>query len=79
MPAMPKEEPYIPPLVRRLMKDATEEELVQASENLRRYVRALYATFLRMEAEQDATVRRDSCDSDGHDRFQLGAPSPPLL
>jgi hypothetical protein len=31
----PVERPYIPPFVRRVMKDATEEEIQQAGENLR--------------------------------------------
>ncbi len=67
---MQSEKPYIPPFVRRLMKDATEEELFLATERLRRYLKAMYEIFLQQEEEKAAA---DSEKSDDHDRFQLGA------
>jgi hypothetical protein len=43
--------PYIPPLVRKVMKSAGERELEEATENLRRYLNELYKMFLKIEGE----------------------------
>lgn len=66
---MQQNELYVPPFLRDLMKGATEEDIRQASENLRGYVQALYATFRRMQAEQ---VHSDSADPETRARFQVG-------
>jgi hypothetical protein len=39
------EQPYVPPFIRRLIKDATEEEILKASENLRQYLLILYRIY----------------------------------
>lgn len=63
---MDEHEPaYVPPFVRRLMKDASEEEILQASANLGRYVRALYKTFLQMEEETSESVGSTSPRDEG--------------
>jgi hypothetical protein len=49
---VPDDQPYVAPFIRRLMKDATEEEILEASENLRRYLNVLYDIFLRQEEER---------------------------
>jgi site-specific DNA recombinase len=71
---MPEGEPYIPPFIRRVMKDASEEELLQGTENLRRYFKALYAVYLKIEEQKS---RGDSVDRKSHDRFQMGGEKRP--
>lgn len=44
-------QPYVAPFIRRLMKDATEEEILQASENLRQYLLVMYDIYRRREDE----------------------------
>ena len=51
------EPPYVAPFIRRLLRDATEAEIQEASENLRGYLLALYDLFLERDA---ARPRRDS-------------------
>jgi hypothetical protein len=76
---MQEGEPYIPPFVRRAMKNATEDELRQAADYLRGYIQAVYATFLRMEAERAKNADCDSADVAAHDRFGLGGLEPPQV
>lgn len=71
---MLEEEPYIPPFIRRLMPNASEEEIIQAAENLRAYLKVLYGIFLEREAKAD-----DSDQNSKYDRFQDGGPNPPDL
>lgn len=47
--SVPSDQPYVAPFIRRLMKDATEEEILEASENLRQYLLVLYDMFLERE------------------------------
>lgn len=42
-------QPYIPPFVRRLMKDASEEELLEATGRLSRYLNTLYEMFAEQQ------------------------------
>lgn len=44
--------PYVPPFLRELMNGKNEEEILQASENLRGYVLAMYETYKRMQKER---------------------------
>lgn len=63
---MEQDQPYVAPFLRRLMKGASEEQILEASENLRGYLRAMYAIYLRQErARRD----QDSRASEPHDRF----------
>jgi len=48
---MKNEEPYVPPFVRRVMKDATEDEILEATARLRRYLKAMYAIYQKKEGE----------------------------
>jgi hypothetical protein len=41
--------PYIPSLVRRLMPNASEQELIEATENLRRFVCVAEKIYLEMK------------------------------
>lgn len=51
-----KDMPYVAPFIRRLMKDATEEEILEASENLRQHLKILYGMFVERERrERDAS------------------------
>lgn len=61
---MRKDEQYTPPFIRRLMPHASEQEIEQAAENLRAYLKVLYEVFLEREAKA-----RDSRRSESHDRF----------
>ena len=61
---MRKDEHYVPPFIRRLMPAASEKEIVQATENLRAYLKVLYEIFLEREAKL-----RDSQHDGSHDRF----------
>jgi hypothetical protein len=61
---MQEGEPYIPPFIRRLMPNSTEQEIEQAAENLRAYLKLLYEIFLEREAKA-----RDSEETKTHDRF----------
>lgn len=58
------------------MKGATEEELVQATDNLRRYLKAMYALYRALQVEDAGP---DSPQSGGDGRFTLGAEQPPQL
>jgi DNA invertase Pin-like site-specific DNA recombinase len=51
------------------MKGASQEELLEATENLTRYLKALYAMFLRAEMEKAKT---DSCDMAEGDKLDEG-------
>jgi len=46
---MENEEPYVPPFVRRVMKDATEEEVLEATARLQRYLKAMLAIYRSIE------------------------------
>ena len=69
MSQMQQGEPYIPPFVRRLMPNATEEEIIEAVHHLREYLLALYRMFLEREARGRST---DSAPTDGRVRFEEG-------
>jgi hypothetical protein len=73
---MQPEKPYVAPLIRRLMPNATEEEIVQASENLRAYLNVLYDIFLEREAKQRAY---DSQPESGYGRFKKRGALPPHI
>ncbi len=60
---MRKDIPKISPLVRELMPGATEEELQEATENLRAYLAVAYRIFRRLEAEKSGT--NEDSDLDG--------------
>jgi len=49
-------QPYVPPFVRELMKDASEEEILEAVENLRRCIKVLYAISERERVETVCSV-----------------------
>jgi hypothetical protein len=61
---MEENERYTPPFIRRLMPKASEEEIQQAAENLRAYIKVLYDIFLEREAKA-----RDSEQNRDHGRF----------
>lgn len=44
-------ERYVAPFIRRLMKDASEEEIQEASENLRQYLLLMWRIYCRREEE----------------------------
>lgn len=67
---MGSEEPYIPPFLRHKLKGATKEELQQATDNLRRYLKAAYAVYLKIEERRSRT---DSPESRADVRFQDGS------
>jgi site-specific DNA recombinase len=67
---MQNEKQYVPPFVRHVMKDSTDQEIQEATENLRRYLMALYGMFLRAQTEKP---RCDSSDFPNHDRFETGS------
>lgn len=46
------------------MKDASEHELLEATDRLQRYLKAMYAIFLKLEEEG-----ADSVELESHDRF----------
>lgn len=73
---MQSDEPYIPPFVRRAMRGATEADLLQATDNLRCYLKVMYALFRELESEK---ARSDSHESAGDVRFEEGADQPPQL
>lgn len=64
---MQSEKPYVAPFIRRLMPSASEEEIVEASENFRTYLKILYGLFLEHEAK---LLLRDSERDDAHGRFE---------
>ena len=74
MAPMQIDKPYIPPFIRRLMPSASEEELLRATNNLRRYLSVMYRLFRELEAEQ---ARADSHQTMLDDRFQSGGNNPP--
>lgn len=43
--------PEISPLVRKWMPDASETELIEATENLRRYLGVVYRIYCRLKEE----------------------------
>jgi hypothetical protein len=73
---MEQETPYVPPFIRRLMPNASEEQIIEASENLRAYLKLLYGIFLRKEAER---LRTDSEESKPSARFGDGGHPPSTL
>lgn len=70
---MEQDQPYVAPFLRRLMKGASEEQILEASENLRGYLRAMYAIYLRQER---ARRERDSRASNAHGRFSRSGGQP---
>ncbi|TAJ36856.1 MAG: hypothetical protein EPO55_20235 [Reyranella sp.] len=68
------DEPYIPPFIRRLMPSASEQDLLRATNNLRRYLSVMYRLFRELEVEQ---ARADSHRPMLDDRFQSGGDNPP--
>jgi site-specific DNA recombinase len=67
---MPNAEPYIPRFLRYKLKGATEEQLRQATDNLRRYIKAAYAVYLKVDERRS---HADSPESRGDDRFRDGS------
>ena len=55
----------ISPLVRKLMLEASEEELVQATKNFREFLGVLYRMYGRLEAERHFK-RRNEREGDHH-------------
>lgn len=43
------EKPYVAPFIRRVMEGKSEEEILEASENLKGYLRAMYQIYLRQQ------------------------------
>lgn len=56
------------------MPEASEEEVVEASENLRAYLNVLYDIFLEREAKRRVD---DSRREGGHGRFATDGVTPP--
>lgn len=56
--------PEIAIVVRRWMPNASDEELKEATINLRRYLAVVYRIFLRLEAEGKLPEPRDNLDED---------------
>lgn len=77
MSHMQQGEPYIPPFIRELMPNATEEEIAEAAQNLRGYLSALYRIFLRREARERRERAADSATSKARGRFGEGGILPP--
>ncbi len=71
---MHDEELYIPPFIRRLMPNASEEEIKEAAENLRGFVDALYRLHL---ADQERRRRTDSAIAEVHGRVRESGPELP--
>jgi hypothetical protein len=44
-----EQKPYVAPFIRRVMKGKSEEEILEASENVRGYLRAMYQIYLRQQ------------------------------
>ncbi len=67
MKRMKKREPIpeIATVVRRWMPNASDEELKEATINLRRYLAVVYRIFLRLEAEGKLSEPRDNYLVDG--------------
>lgn len=61
---MEETKPYIPSFIRRLMVNASEQERLEATERLRRYLLAMYAIFLEMEAKKNGWDSMDWLDDD---------------
>ena len=70
---MESDKPYVAPFIKRLMPNASEPEILEASENLRAYLLLLYGVFLRKEAEAQLA---DSQSGDPDARFRLGGDPP---
>lgn len=60
--------PEITPVVRRWMPNASDDELKEATINLRRYLAVVYRIFLRLEAEGKLPEPRDNLDDDYRDK-----------
>lgn len=75
MLVMQPDPPYVAPFIRKLMPHATEQEIVEASENLRAYLKLAFEAFLR---NRQATHQRDSRDMPDHDRFAEGGVPPSI-
>jgi hypothetical protein len=63
MPEMPTEPGRILLFVRRVMPNATEEELIAASERVREYVRFVLRVQDRIERDRQAAIRANETDS----------------
>lgn len=70
---MESDKPYVAPFIRRLMPNASEAEILEASETLRAYLMLLYGVFLRKEAEAQLA---DSRSDDLGARFGLDGDPP---
>jgi len=71
--SMSQEDPYIPPFVRRVMRGATKEELLEATSRLRRYLKAMYGIYVQL-AEQKAAG--DSEQTKMHGRLPTDSADP---
>jgi site-specific DNA recombinase len=67
---MQSNEPYIPPFLRRRLKGATEESLLEATDSLRRLLKVVLVIYRKTEAKK---TRSDSPEIDCDDRFRAGA------
>lgn len=63
---MPTTKPYVAPFIYRLMPNASEAEILEASENLKAYLLVLYRAFLTREAK---AYVRDSLGEEVHGRL----------
>lgn len=61
--------PEIATVVRRWMPEASDEELKEATINLRRYLAVVYRIFLRLEAEGKLPKPRDNSGEDDTVKF----------
>lgn len=50
-------DPYVPPFLRKKMPKASEEELLEATENLRLFLAAKFQACLRIVLEEEAQKR----------------------
>lgn len=76
MLVMEHDQPYVAPFIRQLMPDATEHEIVEASENLRDLLYALYDAFVAQKA-RDAD--HDSHEGRRRDRFAIEGDNAPAI
>lgn len=76
MLVMEHDQVYVAPFIRKLMPDATEREILEASDNLRDLLYALYEAFLACEAKQSSA---DSRAKEPRGRFATEGAIPPAI
>lgn len=61
------DKPYVLPFIRRRMPNATEEEILEANENMRQYLLLLWRIHLREEEERESSKQQSD-----HEPIGLG-------